>query len=872
MIDREREHSTGTRSRRPGRVPLIMAGLTTCAMLLAISGTIPGAGPIARAQGMSSTPVQVDVAVQQSMIRRNNAGSETPYLELNTAYHQGALYELLVAGAVVQMFRGSEFVQAAMAASKSQNPVEALAQLNLPPDIDVSRADGVRHWDLTRDHPPRGRGVVALSGADLSKVDRESGRHPVGIVRCPQDLSRGLVFYKPPDVKVRDPGGPTDLWKAKSETLAGHGLPGGYDEVLARARAACPGYDARSYQNGLFIGTFSWADLDAGKRIDVAADYETSPSATKPSKWSWDNRIHVAVTLEAQVADLELIVTSKAYDTWRPEARENESAIGNEITLDAKLQSPGGGAATVKARKIIFELTDTSREPGVALNFPLAAATPGDFDLQFSPKTNPPGPYIISGTGNQRAETAAGQYTSASIVVSSFDWGAWSTLKVTAELEDGRRVTGHFKSKSGPADILLPKRGKDSKIADSWKQDAGVSLPDDDDSEIGPAGDGSAGDGFSLYEEYRGFYVNGGHIAGDPKKIDFFVRNYIGVDADLGIFLFADLTGAEVHSKLLDTEFDRNVRVMNANRDRGPHHDSPSAATFEQIQGQHGVFLETQAGLDGGKTVLSEAGVRGRPVITQSVNLQPRDSLTGMTTSENVPFSDLAFAYDRAVAHELLHSVGAEHHGEGDGTATFYFHFGDDPQNAIGKSYFSFSRQLAGETIFGMHATTGSAGSEDDRRRSHGTRPGEHDGRRHDAGTRAHAARQLPGHAEGGEEIPGRPPGLQHPVDGRAAGGTRPGLARLRPVCALAVHRSRARRMFRRRALRDAVLLRQDLRKEEHEERLLRHQRQPYRARGPRALPAADRDRHQRRNAQAAGPVRRRRRDTRGVRRLHHLQ
>jgi hypothetical protein len=284
-----------------------------------------------------------------------------------------------------------------------------------------------------------------------------------------------------------------------------------------------------------------------------------------------------------------------------------------------------------------------------------------------------------------------GKYSETSVVVSSFDWGAWSTLKVTAELENGGTAIGHFRSRSGTTDILLPRRAKDSKIADSWKEKAGVSLPDDDDAETGPAGDSSPGDGFSLYEEYRGFYVHGEHIAGDPKKIDFFMRNDIGPDAEPGIFLFADLTGAEVHSQLLDTEFDRQKRVMNANHQQGAH-----------LVDQHGVFLETRTGLNGGLTVLSKAGVRGRPVITLSVNLQPRDSLTSMATSENVPLADQVFAFDRAVVHELLHSVGAEHHGEGDGNATFYFHFGDDPRNATGKPFFSFDLKFAGELQFGM--------------------------------------------------------------------------------------------------------------------------------------------------------------------------
>ena len=416
---------------------------------------------------------------------------------------------------------------------------------------------------------------------------------------------------------------------------------------------------------------------------------ESVPSLLGTMKVRW----HLEGGLPARES---LVVDSQAYDSWRPEAGIDERTIGNEIKIDAKVLGPDGGAPKVKARKITFELTGTSREPGVSMNFPLPAAATRDLDLQFSPKSNPPARYVISGPDNQRAETVPGQYTSASIVVSSFDWGAWSTLKVTAEMEDGGLVVGHLRSKNGPTAILLPRRAAGSRIADSWKQTAGVSGPDDDDSEPGPPGNENRGDGFTLYEEYRGFQVNGEHVAGDPKTIDFFVRNFIGADAEPGLFLFSDLTAAEVHSALLDTEFDRNKRVMNGNHQEGAHRVD-----------QHGVFLETQPTLDGGLTVLSKAGMRGRPVLTLSVNLQPRDSLTSMATSENVPYSDLAFAYDRAVAHELMHSVGADHHGEGDGQETFFFVYGDDPKNTTGMAHFRRSHMDGGKSVAITDETSG---------------------------------------------------------------------------------------------------------------------------------------------------------------------
>jgi len=43
-------------------------------------------------------------------------------------------------------------------------------------------------------------------------------------------------------------------------------------------------------------------------------------------------------------------------------------------------------------------------------------------------------------------------------------------------------------------------------------------LADVTDNESDPVADGHPGDGFSLYEEYRGFIIGGQHVEVDPKK------------------------------------------------------------------------------------------------------------------------------------------------------------------------------------------------------------------------------------------------------------------------------------------------------------------------------------------------------------------
>src|SRR5207253_1472409 len=118
-------------------------------------------------------------------------------------------------------------------------------------------------------------------------------------------------------------------------------------------------------------------------------------------------------------------------------------------------------------------------------------------------------------------------------------------------------------------------------IAEAWLNDSGLTGNDSDDDENEPVGDGNKGDGLTLYEEYRGFHENGRHMQSDPKKKDYFLLNLIGADAEPGVWLFAELSGLEVHKDLQRDEL-ADDRLINANTDQGAH-----------SVGQHGVIMKT---------------------------------------------------------------------------------------------------------------------------------------------------------------------------------------------------------------------------------------------------------------------------------------
>ena len=90
-------------------------------------------------------------------------------------------------------------------------------------------------------------------------------------------------------------------------------------------------------------------------------------------------------------------------------------------------------------------------------------------------------------------------------------------------------------------------------------------LSDDDDGETEPVGDGFKGDGLSLYEEYRGFFVNGTHTRGDPVKKDLFVWDKVRNDhAEPGVVFFERMAGIIIHRIKNDDEV-MNDYVVNCN-------------------------------------------------------------------------------------------------------------------------------------------------------------------------------------------------------------------------------------------------------------------------------------------------------------------
>ena len=386
--------------------------------------------------------------------------------------------------------------------------------------------------------------------------------------------------------------------------------------------------------------------------------------------------------------DVEVEVTIDDYAKWRPQGSIPDSARpGNRLIARGTLRPKGAGRVEdlPRVKAFHFALLDTSREPGVCLNWPMGAKD-SDFDMRLA--AAPPFAGQV-GDGGQRNDVAGSVKDErgrpyAESAIDSYDFGGRSSLQVVCELADGREIVGVMKTDAGDQDLVrLPKMNGPDWIAEVWRKEKNVpALAANADDEV-VAGQKDNGDGFTLYEEYRGWVVSGQHVEGDRERKDFFVLNLIGGEAQPGIGLFETLSELRVHSRLRRGEMAETTRLMNGN-----HRDAPHRVN------QHGVWVKTftraTLGDTGADTPMTKSGVAGRPGITKGVGILARsDPESAFNKAYNLPAQDAMFAYDRAIAHELLHSVGVEHHGPSDSTGySLIFIPPNVPKNKIGRPHY----------------------------------------------------------------------------------------------------------------------------------------------------------------------------------------
>lgn len=402
--------------------------------------------------------------------------------------------------------------------------------------------------------------------------------------------------------------------------------------------------------------------------------------------------------LEVRVEIEDATNPGTRYTSWRPEGNLQEPDQGGprplrlKATLRPKAESPTPEqlAAMPPVRRFRFELSDVSREPGVCMNWPVPKGTntpPDDpeYDLRFiatvpeamelSPKKTKAGVRPLPGDDPN--------LPSAWILLECFDFGAHANVQVYADLADGRVITGHLRDGETKQYLIpIPDRPLGSLVARKWRDDNGVTGPDSDDVDAEPEGDGQKGDGFSVYEEYRGFRVNEAHVAPDPRIKNLFVRNKNASPTAAACRSIEKMTavggknGLRIYDELLSEEWHPS-RIINPNRSAS----SPRSSD----EPQHGILVQTNASASAGVIYsyadkIDDDGPK-RPKNYDSVLVHPAD-LDVMT-----------------VAHEITHAIGVHHHGDLDFEAKWFVREVRGPNGTAARRFF--------EQIYGVNVTTG---------------------------------------------------------------------------------------------------------------------------------------------------------------------
>lgn len=352
--------------------------------------------------------------------------------------------------------------------------------------------------------------------------------------------------------------------------------------------------------------------------------------------------------LSRETTNAELIVTPENYHDWMPEPGRDELTKGNSIKIGLKVQGPNGQAPASRVRSFELKLSNTSREPGITLNAPLTPLTTLP-DLRFLPQSN-----AAITEEFQNADIRCQDGSSGSIIIGSFDGGAYTTLTAVAILEDNSRLEGHLLISGGNTEIPIPKRDPNSKIALKWWNTH--NNPADEYDDETSAGNSNNGDGLTAYEEYRGVMSRGRHKRLDAKEKE------VGVWMKPGeIFFYREgLTWFENATGMKVIQFSDNE----IGADRRLNKNFQTAHAYDQY-----ALKLTKRNLRRG-VMGRVAPYPGIPRAVQNVfidfnQISQRYDLEQLEARAlNVP---VRFTHEelkaKTISHELGHAINIQHHG-----------------------------------------------------------------------------------------------------------------------------------------------------------------------------------------------------------------
>lgn len=358
-------------------------------------------------------------------------------------------------------------------------------------------------------------------------------------------------------------------------------------------------------------------------------------------------------------SNVELIVKPIDYNKWLPEPGKDEQTVAqNKLSVDVFLQGKNGKPLNHKAIKFLIRLENTSREPGITINYPVNPISPAEPDLKLLDQPNA----IVDDDG-QQMEIECDGCTKANFKIGSFDGGGYATLKVIATLDDESVVAGHLFTSTGTTEVTIPKRNG-SMIAESWLKANG--NPGEMDDKEKSTGNNYNGDGLTAYEEYRGVISEAKFGKSNPNKFG----RLDPQKKELGVYVikseqafFTD--GIKLFEKASDLavilfgglEIDLATRKLNKNGKTNHDYDQYVLWLFKSL-------------IPGGRAMGKAYGGPATPKKTYSVVIDLAATTREYQYWEKIakymgvplPFT-LKELVAKTTAHELGHGVNCWHHG-----------------------------------------------------------------------------------------------------------------------------------------------------------------------------------------------------------------
>lgn len=351
--------------------------------------------------------------------------------------------------------------------------------------------------------------------------------------------------------------------------------------------------------------------------------------------------------------DVEAVmIPAKNYEKWLPTGGKNEDDPGKDrLGIMVVLQKKGQpGKKPSQTAQFKFELLDVSHEKGVCLNRPPKDQAKATFDLKIVPGENKS---LTIAPDRQTGDSRDG-LQQAEVKITSYDWGAYGRLRVTAKLDNGRLLVAHREKRPGQSELTIPLDDNNNHIADAWEKTVFLmSTVEDSDEDLTPVGDYDKGDGLSLFEEYRGFMVKGVHKRTDPNKKTLFIHSDVPKSKP-GIDMFRSASLMEVYEINKDEYTGTADRIINFNH--GTAH----------VIDQHALWMK-ESRLSRGRAGQSPLG--------------PPKNVDMVEIEKNYEIKFFAETKPFVIAHELGHAVRIDHHGDGN----YYCDEKDDCKKKFGK-------------------------------------------------------------------------------------------------------------------------------------------------------------------------------------------